>query len=146
MSSYCWGDILSLGAKLCRGAIPPHPSEKNHLHPSLPSAPSRDPRLFPIGLRRATPALGLFADGGADGGVAVEQLLEGRAAQGQEHGRCLGGFFPVIVRRCQHLANNAKQLRVMKFSSSGALLWQRDLLAEFYYFDFSSVTDLGGHT
>ncbi len=43
-------------------------------------------------------------------------------------------------------SNNAEQLRVMKFSGAGALLWQRDLLAEFYYFDFSSVTDLGGHT
>lgn len=38
-------------------------------------------------------------------------------------------------------SNNAGQLRVMKFSSAGALLWQRDLLAEFYFFDFSSVTD-----
>ena len=43
-------------------------------------------------------------------------------------------------------SNNAEQLRITKFSSTGALLWQRDLLAEFYYFDFSSVTDLGGNT
>ncbi len=43
-------------------------------------------------------------------------------------------------------SNNAERLRVAKFSSTGALLWQRDLLAEFYFFDFSSVTDLGGHT
>jgi len=43
-------------------------------------------------------------------------------------------------------SENAGQLRVMKYSGNGALLWQRDLPAEFYYFDFSSVTDLGGHT
>ncbi len=43
-------------------------------------------------------------------------------------------------------SENAGQLRVLKFSGNGALLWQRDLLAEFYYFDFASVTDLGGHT
>jgi len=43
-------------------------------------------------------------------------------------------------------SNNAEQLWVTKFSSAGTLLWQRDLLAEFYFFDFSSVTDLGGNT
>ncbi len=43
-------------------------------------------------------------------------------------------------------SNNAEQLRVTKFSSTGTLLWQRDLFAEFYFFDFSSFTDLGGHT
>ena len=43
-------------------------------------------------------------------------------------------------------SSNAERLRVLKLSGSGALLWQRDLPAEFYYFDFSSVTDLGGHT
>ena len=43
-------------------------------------------------------------------------------------------------------SNNAQQLRVTKFSPIGTLLWQRDLLAEFYFFDFSSTTDLGGNT
>jgi hypothetical protein len=43
-------------------------------------------------------------------------------------------------------SNNAENLRVLKYSGAGALLWQRDLLAEFYFFDFSSVTDLGGRT
>jgi hypothetical protein len=43
-------------------------------------------------------------------------------------------------------SENASQLRVLKYSGTGALLWQRDLPAEFYFFDFSSVTDLGGHT
>ena len=43
-------------------------------------------------------------------------------------------------------SSNAERLRVLKLSGNGTLLWQRDLPAEFYYFDFSSVTDLGGHT
>ncbi len=43
-------------------------------------------------------------------------------------------------------SENAGQLRLMKFSGAGGLLWQRDLPAEFYYFDFSSVTDRGGNT
>jgi hypothetical protein len=43
-------------------------------------------------------------------------------------------------------SNEAEKLLLSKFNSAGALLWQRELLASFWYFDFSSATDRAGNT
>lgn len=43
-------------------------------------------------------------------------------------------------------SNDAEKLLLTKLSSAGTLLWQRELLASFDYFDFSSATDRSGNT
>lgn len=43
-------------------------------------------------------------------------------------------------------SSDAEKFLLTKFSSTGALLWQRELLASLYYPDFSSASDRAGNT
>ncbi len=43
-------------------------------------------------------------------------------------------------------SNDAEKLLLTKFDSAGALVWQRELVASFSYFDFSSASDRAGNT
>ncbi len=43
-------------------------------------------------------------------------------------------------------SQNAQQLRVTKFTGTGTFLWDRDLIARFYYFDGSGIIDRAGST
>jgi hypothetical protein len=43
-------------------------------------------------------------------------------------------------------SNDAEKLLLTKLSSSGSMLWQRELPVSFWYFDFSGATDRAGNT